>query len=118
MRRIIFLLLTTAFALAQQRFDMLVREDFFAGMAGDTARFDKAMKVTEDTLAREPNHAEAKVWHGSGVLFRAGLAFQNGDMSQGMELWQKGLAEMDQAVRLSPSSISVLIPRGASLIAM
>ena len=30
--------------LAQQRFDFKVREDMFAGMDGDTAAFDRAMK--------------------------------------------------------------------------
>src|SRR5262245_24672058 len=117
MKPIYLLFLVVPLALAQQRFDMLVREDFFAGMSGDTARFEKAMKFTEETLAKDPNHAEAKVWHGSGVLFRAGQAFQKGDFQQGMKAWDQGLAEMEQAVNLAPSNIAVLIPRGASLIA-
>ena len=118
MKPVYFLLLAVSVALAQQRFDMLVREDFFAGMSGDSARFEKAMKVTEETLSKDPNHAEAKVWHGSGVLFRAGQAFQKGDFQQGMKAWDQGLAEMEQAVNSAPSNIAVLIPRGASLIAM
>jgi len=117
MKPIYVLLITVSVAFAQQRFDMLVREDFFAGMSGDTARFEKAMKVTEETLAKDPNHAEAKVWHGSGVLFQAGQAFQKGDFQQGMKAWDQGLAEMEQAVNLAPSNVAVLIPRGASLIA-
>jgi len=78
MKAICVLLLTVSIAIAQQRFDMLVREDFFAGMSGDSARFDKAMKVTEETLSKDPNHAEAKVWHGSGVFFRAGQCSKKG----------------------------------------
>src|SRR5262245_40180476 len=70
-----------------KRFDFLVREDFFAGLAGDRARFDKAMKLCEETLAKNPKHAEAMVWHGSGVLTQAGWAFQAGDMRKGGELW-------------------------------
>jgi len=116
MKAICVLLFTVSIAIAQQRFDMLVREDFFAGMSGDSARFEKAMKVTEETLAKDPNHAEAKVWHGSGVFFRAGQFFQKGDFQQGMTAWDQGLAEMEQAVNLAPSNVAVLIPRGASLI--
>ena len=61
---------------SHERFDYLVRGDFFAGMAGNQARFDKAMKVCEDALAKNPDHAEALVWHGGGLIWRAGQAFQ------------------------------------------
>jgi len=117
MKTFMVILLAAGLAAAQQRFDIVVREDFFAGMSGNMERFEKAMKATEETLANDPNHAEAKVWHGSGVLFRSSLAFGKGAFEAGLDLWQKGLAEMEQAVRLAPSSIAVLIPRGASLIA-
>jgi hypothetical protein len=59
-------------ALAQQRFDFKVREDMFAGMDGDTSAFDRAMKLIADTLAVDPDHAEALVWRGDGRLFLAG----------------------------------------------
>src|SRR5437867_13171284 len=91
---------------AQQRFDMLIREDFFAGFSGNMERFERAMKVTEDALAKDPKHAEAKVWHGSGVFFQASRAFEKGDFQNGMQLWQRGLDEMEQAVQLAPQSIS------------
>jgi tetratricopeptide (TPR) repeat protein len=100
-----------------QRFDFLVREDFFAGMAGDQARFNKGMKFCEETLAKNPQHPEALVWHGGGLLFQAGAVFQKGDMQKGGEMWQKGLDEMSAAVKLQPENISVLIPRAASLFA-
>lgn len=99
-----------------ERFDLLVREDIFAGLAGDTARFDKGMKLTEETLAKNPNHAEALVWHGAGTFTRAGWTFQKGDLQKGGELWQKGLDEMAAAVKLAPNSVSVLIPRAAVLL--
>ncbi|MBI4475100.1 MAG: hypothetical protein HY646_20705 [Acidobacteria bacterium] len=117
MKPLIVLLVTAAVVAAQQRFDMLVREDFFAGFAGNMERLEKAMKVTEDALAKDPKHAEAKVWHGAGVFFRASQAFAKGDFQRGMQFWEQGLAEMEQAVRMAPSNIGVLIPRGASLIA-
>ena len=101
---------------ASKRFDFLVREDIFAGLAGDRARFDKAMKLCEETLAKNPKHAEAMVWHGGGVFTRAGWAFQAGDMRKGGELWRKGLDEMNAAVALEPDNIGVLIPRAAVLL--
>src|SRR3989442_4226432 len=108
--------LTAACVIAQQRFDMIVRQDFFAGFAGNKEALARGMKVTEEMLAKEPNHAEAGVWHGSGLLFLSGAAFQNGDAQNGMKLWQQGLGEMEQAVRLAPNNVGVLIPPGATLI--
>jgi hypothetical protein len=99
-----------------ERFDMLVRADFFAGFAGSEARLAKGMAACERVLADHPNHAEALVWHGSGLTFSAGQAFQKGDMKTGGELWQRGMTEMDRAVALAPDNVSVLIPRGAFLL--
>jgi hypothetical protein len=100
----------------QQRFDYLVREDFFAGVAGDQAALDRAMKICEETLAKNPKHAEAMVWHGSGLMLRSGFAFRKGDMRNGADLWDRGLKEMDNAVALAPSHIGVLIARGSTLL--
>jgi tetratricopeptide (TPR) repeat protein len=98
------------------RFDMAIRADFFAGFTGDTARFDRAMTLCESILATNPDHAEALVWHGGGLGFRAGQAFQSGDFQKGGELWARGLEEMARAVSLQPDSIGVRIPRGAVLL--
>jgi len=100
----------------EDAFDYKVRADFFDGLRGDTAALDRAIKLCEDTLAREPNHAEAMVWHGAGVMARASLAFRAGDRGNGVKLYQQGLAEMDRAVALAPSNIGVRIPRGAVLL--
>jgi hypothetical protein len=54
------------------RFADLVRADFFAGMQGDRARFERAMQLCETTMAKNPEDAEAMVWHGSGLLIRQG----------------------------------------------
>jgi tetratricopeptide (TPR) repeat protein len=56
------------------------------------------------------------VWHGSGLAFNAGQAFQKGDMKTGGELWQRGMEEMDKAVALAPDNVGVRIPRGALLL--
>src|SRR5215469_13356050 len=74
---------------AQERFDLKVRQDFFAGFAGNQDALDRGMKACEDTLATNPKNAEAMVWHGSGVLFEAGKYFQSGDQQKGMEFWTR-----------------------------
>jgi tetratricopeptide (TPR) repeat protein len=101
---------------APARFDVLVRTDFFAGFGGDQARLAKGMEACERTLADNPKHAEALVWHGAGLAFQGGMAFQKGDMQTGMPLWTRGLAEMDEAVVLEPDNVGVRIPRGALLL--
>jgi tetratricopeptide (TPR) repeat protein len=98
------------------RFDMLVRADFFAGFAGDQDRLARGMDACERALAGNPKHAEALVWHGAGLTFRGGMALQKGDAQTGMDLWGRGLGEMDQAVALEPDNIGVRIPRGAMLL--
>ena len=101
--------------LAAQRFDYQVRADFFAGAAGDEARLAKAIELCERTLADNPTHAEAMVWHGAGMLVRAGQAFQKGDLATGGPLFARGMKEMNDAVELAPDNSGVLIPRAATL---
>jgi tetratricopeptide (TPR) repeat protein len=99
-----------------ERLDLVVRTDFFAGFAGDQKRLAKGMEACERVLAATPSHAEAMVWHGSGLAFKAGMAFQQGDMQTGGELWQRGMEEMDKAAALEPDNVGVRIPRGALLL--
>ena len=111
-----------AFAAAQdtavkpQRFDYLVRADFFAGAAGDEARLQKVIDICERALAANPKHGEAMVWHGATVLVRASQAFQKGDVPAGRSLFEGGVKEMTDAVALAPDNPGVLIPRGAVLL--
>jgi tetratricopeptide (TPR) repeat protein len=100
----------------QERFDLKVRNYFFAGFSGDAASLEKGMKICDDALAAEPKNAEALVWHGAGAFYEAGQAFQKGDQQKGGELWQRGLKEMDQAVELAPDDLGVRIPRGAVML--
>ena len=86
----------------------------FAGMDGDTAAFDRAMKLIADTLAADPDHAEALVWRGDGRLFLAGQAFQRGAIAEGQALTGQGLADMERAVALAPNDIAVRVPRAAA----
>jgi hypothetical protein len=101
---------------AQPRFDFLVRNDFFAGFGGDAAALDRGMKACEQILAQNPKHAEALVWHGGGLFYTSGQMFRKGDPNKGMELYARGLKEMDDAVALAPVNVGVLIPRGATLL--
>lgn len=100
------------------RFDYLIRADFLAGAAGDLARFERAMKLCEETLAANPLHAEALVWHGSGLVFLSGQAVKRKDRETARELLARGLTEMDQAAALKPENVGVLIPRAATLSAV
>lgn len=113
---LVFTLFGFTASLDAQRFDMVVRADFFAGFGGDEARLQKAMTTCETILAENPTHAEALVWHGGGLLFRAGQRFQAGDAEKGFQLFQEGLAQMNQAAALQPANVAVLIPRGAVLL--
>lgn len=98
------------------RFDQQVRTDFFAGFSGNAELLGRGMAACEKILARDPDHAEALVWHGAGIYYRSGQAMRSKDTAKGMELFQKGLAEMDRAVELAPDNIGVRIPRGAVLL--
>jgi len=98
------------------RFDTLVREDFFAGIGGDSARFDRAMQFASEELAKHPDNAEAKVWHGAGTYMLAKRWFRQGDASKGVQLKRDGLREMDDAIALDPENVAVLIPRASILL--
>jgi hypothetical protein len=118
MRWTLALLLTLSMslsALAQARFDFKVRDDMFAGMDGDPAAFGRAMKLIADTLAVDPDHAQALVWRGDGRLFLSGRAYQRGALVEGQVLAAQGLADMERAVALAPTDIGVRIPRATGL---
>jgi hypothetical protein len=101
---------------AQNRFDLKVRNDFFAGYAGDNEALARGMKACEAALAADPKNAEAMVWHGSGVLVEAQRLFASGDAQKAMPVWMRGLQEMRAAVDLAPDNVGVRIPRGAVLL--
>jgi tetratricopeptide (TPR) repeat protein len=100
------------------RFDVLVRADFFAGMLGDKRRLDRGMKACEDALAKNPKHAEALVWHGGGLIARASQAYRLSDSATGERLWKQGIDEMNRAVIFDPNDIGVKIGRAATLIGL
>lgn len=102
--------------LSPERFDLLVRSNMFTGMAGDRESLERAMKLCEQALAQNPKNPAALVWHGSGLVFQAGQKFRTGDYINGKQVIVRGFREMDDAVALAPESLTMLIPRGASLL--
>ena len=100
-------------AIFAQTFDSL-QKDFNAGMSGNADSFKNALNQSEELLAKNPKDAEILVLHGSATLFRAGQVFQAGNFSEGGKLWQKGQTEMDEAVKLSPENVNVLMTRGTT----
>lgn len=103
-------------AQSPERFQDKIRDDFFAGFAGNKEALERAMLACEAALKKQPDYPEALVWHGCGLIFRAGVAFQKGDRAGGITLWQNGISEMDRAVKLAPDDITVRIPRATCLI--
>ncbi len=97
------------------RFDHVVRDDFFAGLRGDTARLEKVMKRCEDELAKDPRHAQALVFHGSGLSVLSGQAFRRGELAAAGELFERGLREMNEAAAIAPRDTVVLLLRGVTL---
>jgi len=110
------IMLTSGVLLSQDRFDMKVRNYFFAGLAGDAASLQKGMTICESILASDPKQPEALVWHGTGLVVESRQAFQKGDQQNGAAMWQRGLDEMDQAEAMAPNDLGVRILRGAVLL--
>ena len=97
------------------RFDYTVRADFFAGFRGDVARFARAMKLCEEALAVNPDHTDALVWHGAGLMFLAGEAASRQEFETARERSRRGREEMDRAATLAPDSLSVILVRAVVL---
>ena len=121
-RRFLYITAFTAFgaaaaSLAQERFDYAVRDDMFRAFGGNEAAYKSAMLTVEEKLREQPDHAEALVWRGAGLYFKAGQAFAAGDIARAETLAKAGMADMDRAYRLEPTNIGVLIPRSATLLA-
>jgi tetratricopeptide (TPR) repeat protein len=97
------------------RFDYSVRTDFFAGFRGDTVRLARGMKLCEDALAANADHADALVWHGAGLMFLAGEAAARQDRDTARERASRAREELDRAAALAPDSLNVIIVRAVVL---
>ena len=109
------LLAVPAAAQEPERFDEQVREQFFAGFAGNVDALARGMAIVEATLAANPDHAPALVWQAAGWQFQSGMAFGKGDWGTGMTLFDESVAQFDRAVSLAPDDVEVLIPRATAL---
>ena len=102
---------------AEADFDKEVRANFFTGFRGDAAALAKGMAACETMLKEKPEHPQALVWHGSGLIFTAGQQFSKGDVNNGIKSWMTSIKEMDKAVALAPNEVAVRVPRGAAMTA-
>ena len=74
------MILTGGLLLSQDRFDMQVRNYFFAGLAGDGVSLQKGMKICEAILASDPKQPEAlrSVPKGRPAKWRGNVAARSG----------------------------------------
>jgi len=111
----LFITVSRAADATPPRFDDLVRADFFAGFRGDAARLQRGMELCETTLAANPGHPEALVWHGAGLMFLAGRAAAAQDPVTARARTQQGWAEMDRALAIAPDALGVMLVRAVTL---
>jgi tetratricopeptide (TPR) repeat protein len=103
-------------ALSPPAFDAeRVRNDVLAALDGDEAALDRAERLCDDALRRNPADAEALVEHGIAMSLRSWRASRAGDMQGAKVYWDRAVSEMDRAVALAPDDLAVRIPRGSAL---
>ena len=118
MRATLLVMVTAIGVMAQQRFDLRVRDDMFAGMMGDRTRLERGIRVCEQAPRRDPRNAQALVWHGSGLVTKATWLYTAGDSARGDKMFQQGISEVNRGRDLAPNDIGVLIGRSALLVGM
>jgi tetratricopeptide (TPR) repeat protein len=94
-----------------------LRQQFMAGFQSeDKASLDKALKSAAERLKQYPGDPVTLVWHGAGIMYKSGDAYQADRLEEAMELWRQGLGEMDRAVKAAPGNLEVRLTRGAGLL--
>ncbi len=101
---------------ATRRFDLVVREDIFAGFDGDENALKRGQEECEKALKVNPKNAEAMVWLGAVKVFKAGALFGKNNPGEAFPLWTSGIKSMDDAVKLEPDNVGVRIPRASVLL--
>ena len=99
-----------------KRFDLLVREDIFAGFQGDENALQRGETTCEEALKTNPKNAEALVWRGAIRVYKAGMLFGKDKPLEAFPLWMSGQKDMDEAVKLEPDNVGVRIPRASVLL--
>lgn len=93
-----------------------MEKDFQAGATGDAVALSRALETADKILVANPKDAETLVWRGAGGLAQAGKELQDGNFTEGGELWQKALENMKSAVELEPRNVSIRMIRGTALL--
>ena len=92
--------LTALALMAQASFDYFgVQREMFAGLAGNLDALNRAMAACERTLAENPKHAQALVWHGIGTMAQAWR-----DPQQAPALTQKASRKWTKRPRWIPAT--------------
>jgi tetratricopeptide (TPR) repeat protein len=101
-----------------ERFDKLVRDDFFDGIKGDAEALERGMKRCEEELARDPDNAGALIWHATGLASRAGAAVRAGRPAEAQALMARAMKESEHALELRPRDIDIVVVHGSLMLAM
>ncbi|MGH9660828.1 MAG: hypothetical protein ACRD96_19930 [Bryobacteraceae bacterium] len=101
-----------------ERFDLIVREDLFAGyLSDDMERFNKGLKVCDDRLAANPKDVAPLAWRGSATTYLAIREYEAGNRAAGDKLWNQAGRMFDQAYALGgPDNVGVLATWGGTLV--
>src|SRR5438045_2450606 len=92
-----------------------VREDIFAVLDGDLARFAQGEKKIAQLLVERPQDRPALLaWQGGATLFRAASASQAGKQEEFLSLMAKSTAAFDEAIKTARGDQSVWIAMGGS----
>jgi hypothetical protein len=91
-------------------------DDFIAGFNGDKDAMARAMKDTDELLARDPNNVEALAWNSSGKGAMGGESFARGDFAAGMKLWRESREGLNRSVDMAPDNATIRIIRGKSML--
>jgi tetratricopeptide (TPR) repeat protein len=111
--RLLILVLAAGTLAAQVRLDgNKMRNDLFAAMAGNADALKRIIDSSEKMLTEHPDHAQAMMWHGIGVMGSFFQEAQKGNVQAAFPNFLKGAAEMDRAADLAPDDIEVRVLRG------
>jgi hypothetical protein len=91
-------------------------DDFIAGFNGDKDAMARAMKDTDEIIARDPNNVEALAWNSSGKGAMCGESFAKGDFAAGMKLWRESRQGLNRSVEMAPDNTTIRIVRGKSML--
>jgi hypothetical protein len=96
-------------AVVAPRFDRIVSDDIFAGLRGDEDAMARGLARCNEALAKDALDPQPLMWHALATGFLGGKAYREGDPARGRILVEQGDREAEQAVRLAPNDVWVLV---------